>query len=65
MTEIELALLELRFLKSGVPYHVHTGSRKFICTSPYCETLFQTECSHGPIKTQAEADTAYDHGEID
>jgi hypothetical protein len=65
MNSTELALLELKLLKSGIPHHVHTGDRHFVCTSPYCETLFQGECSHGPIKTQAEADKAYDHGEID
>jgi hypothetical protein len=64
MTDTEMALLELRLLKQGTPYHVHTGDVHFICTSPYCTNLFATQPAHGPQLSQAEADGEYNHGEI-
>jgi len=62
MTETEFALLELRLLKSGTPYHVHQGERAFVCTSPYCRNLFQPEPSYGPGETATTVQ--YDHGDV-
>jgi hypothetical protein len=64
MTETEFALLELRLLKAGTPYHVHTGSARLICTSPYCTSLLSDRCGHAPGQPQEEANAAYIHGEL-
>jgi hypothetical protein len=64
MTETELALLELRLLKAGTPYHVHKGDRHFICTSPYCTNLFSDHSGHAPGQDAAEAEQLYDHGSV-
>ena len=62
MTETEFALLELRLLKSGKPYHIHTTSdkRQFVCTSPYCRSTFDDE----PGSAAGEDPQSYKHGEI-
>jgi hypothetical protein len=62
MNETEFALLELRLLKSGRPYHIHTTSdrKQFVCTSPYCKSTFEDEPQGGP----GEDPQSYKHGEL-
>jgi hypothetical protein len=55
MTETEFALLELRLLKGGTPYHVHESRNgKFVCTSPYCTDRFSDEPVAAPNRPGTE-----------
>ena len=68
MTSTELALLELKLLKAGRPYHVHVrtpeGSPNFICISPYCQALTDEEPAPGPGQDQDYANRHYNAGEL-
>jgi hypothetical protein len=61
LSETERILLEYRLLRSGIPYHVHTNG--MLCTSPYCQSLFDDAPRPGPQETQEDAEKRYNQGE--
>jgi hypothetical protein len=66
MTDTELALLELRMLKQGIPFHEHENSqqKRWLCSSPYCHSRFQEEPTPGPAETQDVATARYFLGSL-
>jgi hypothetical protein len=66
MTDVEFALLELKMLKQGIPFHEHENSdaKKWLCSSPYCHSRFQDDPVPGPQESDAVAHTRYFLGSL-